>query len=257
MTIPIIQVIKKSKWHFIDRSLIMPHAPGAEKEIVAKKHEQFIKSVAVWDSVFSIPYREFRNRISRICYDFNHQIFDATLEYVKLVDIINMISDAWLVVNDEDNMIHPKVPRLLRKSRDHDLVRWDVLRSPDWGDLGKPTVWDDKSHSCLPTGGYAFRWKALNKYHRLLYYHGETRRLVKNHTFHHLHDSPLGFIMVQPSGHGILSSLSARFPNADEAGEELIKIVRFYHSHPADVPGPYKSHYLDIMKLYGKLCDQN
>jgi len=238
MSIPVIQIIKKSKWHFINRSLTMPHLESTTKNNIfnINRHKEFIKKVAIWNSTFTVKYGKFRDSIYRICNDFNHNSFDITFEYITLIKTLNKKTDAWLIVNDEDNMISSKVPRLLRKLKGHDLVRWDMFHTSE-------IVWNK---SCLPTGGYAFKLHALEKYKQLLYYHGKT----KSHKECHLiNDSPLGLIIIQPSSRGIL----CKSPNMTK--QELIEKIKFYVSNPVNVPDLYKNHYFEILRLYKRLLE--
>lgn len=236
----VIQVIKKSKQHFLNRSLIIPWL--GETQAMAEKHEKFVKAVEIWDDTLNITYGKFRDIIAEICRSFNNQ-FDITVEYIDALEAIN--GDGWVVIHDEDDLLHPRLPKILRSMEAPHLVRWDTWRcGPGSLKVGK---WDEAScrSQCCLSGSYAFQMSHLKRYHELLRYHGKTWKYQNEMGV--IDSSPLGLKCNQPTGWGILGS-----HEGDIGAKIKASILRFVNPR-IDIPQPYRVHFKRIIEAYMEL----
>jgi hypothetical protein len=210
---------------------MVPAMPG-----LAEKHEIFKQVVKIWDNTFSISYKQFRNRIYRICDASCHQQFDITLEHIDATKFLQASDDAWVIISDEDDLIHPRFALTLRKHETKSpIIRWNMYRTNY--NTNVCHVWDAK---CSPTGGYAFKLSQFGKYQELLFYHGRTAK----HDAELICDEPLGMIVNQPSGHGSLSKYKG------DVVKELKKNIRKFLDSKINIVPEYNRYYQEIIHAY-------
>lgn len=236
--VPIVRIIKKSKPHFLHRSPVAPTTD--EGQTMYYRHNTFMVAVEVWDNIFKIKYSEIRDTISALCYDYNHQDFDVTIEHLDMLRYLKFKKGCWLIIMDEDNLSHPRLPRMLRKQPvSHYMVYWNVYRSH----LGT-AIWDQRT---LLTGSYAINCHKLTDYKRAFYHHTTTAQLSDQMRL--LTENPLGLILIQPSSHGILSKIDLQ----TDVETQLRSLVNKYiHSTP-EIPSPYKGIVNNIREIYQSL----
>lgn len=87
-----------------------------------------IPAIAWWDSLFTIPYREMRRRLSAIArQNFDTLKVDAVLntESQWAIDLVRSQKNCWIVPVDEDDWLPAELPEQLRKTEQStDIAVW-------------------------------------------------------------------------------------------------------------------------------------
>lgn len=239
----VVRVVKKSREHFYSRKLVyMSFANGRRSEVTSDKHERFVTSVGLWNSLFRIKYGDFRDGVEEICEEYNSKCkFDATVKHTDAMELFNKF-EGFIFTADEDNFIDPALVGLLRRHPFSEFVKWRNFRV---GSDHKAHIWDETRLDVLPTGGYAVPAdKGIERHIELLHCHGATGKQMDSFVL--LRDEPLGLIMVHPSSHGVLSKTTTM--------NDIKNLIdKFLKNRVVDVMPRYLQFYNKIIKLYESL----
>jgi hypothetical protein len=239
----VVFILRRSTEYFFEDKLVMPDC-AADREFWEEYTSTILQSIDWWDSLFDIPYLEFRKKLRRIPAQLvADSQYDLVLNHLdwQTINKLRELPETWIVPHDEDDWPNPQLPTILRKvNMDlNECVCWKVHRVDS--DKVSTCDLDFFQQNIILSNAYAIQGSAPEIILTLHVYAHEyfTRRPTKY--LRH----PLSMKVNNPASMTLLRSVQSR--------EALAKQVSRFKTSDVEVPSVYREAYTAYRRLIAEL----